>query len=490
MKNKLLVLTPEDSNKAPSKTLDKDLNVLESYPTGMKSFYFDEIEYENFHQALEKVFKFKNSFIVLGKLTKLGEYYKEEQQAGYRRKKEPKPTIEDNDSTEIVLDLDDHYLEGFDPLDPEPAIDYFLQEMEINCDVTWQITSSQKLVTKENPKPLARIRLFFSCHKRFSLKIRKAWSQMVPESDGSVYTCSQPIYTAPPNVVGKDPIHKRHGFMKGARKTFVLPKLTVTEVENNSSYSRNSNFDFEDKTIPEEVLSGKVYRRYFMPLAFHYANKIQDREAIFYIIAGKAQKVTSREFHAQNVYEYIDDALKHVEREKETLSTQLAIEDPKKEKDPLPKFPKDVMDSWPQPWPMIWQEFKKIPRKLEEPLLVPTILSLNAYFLRAKYVTGDQLRRPNMFYLNLTPSTGNKDVNSKNVIRSIDNIFKRDGKVINMFSGILNAESNITADSTFLQSFSESEEFFWINTEATRIFQQIKHSGSVSSVAALSDKLI
>jgi hypothetical protein len=154
-----------------------------------------------------------------------------------------------------------------------------------------------------------------------------------------------------------------------------------------------------------------------------------------------------------------------------------------------PSFPEDLMSNWPAPWPMLWENFKIIPRQLEEALLVPTILATNAYFLRANFVTVYN-RRPNMFYLNLTPSTGNKDVNSKNVIRDLDMIFKREGHTKNHFTGILNTESNITADTTFLQSFSRKDELFWINTEATRIFQQIKTAGTVSSVAALSDKLI
>ena len=153
------------------------------------------------------------------------------------------------------------------------------------------------------------------------------------------------------------------------------------------------------------------------------------------------------------------------------------------------EFPEGLMNDWPDPWPLLWDNFKRVPRQLEEALLVPTVLSINAFFLRANFVTLYN-RRPNLFFLNLTPSTGNKDVNSKNVIRDLDLIFKKKGAKSNIFTGILNTEANITADSTFLQSFNESEELFWINTEATRIFEQIKTSGAVGAVAALSDKLI
>jgi hypothetical protein len=485
----LLLLSPQDQDKnKPTKILDKDLNKIKSFDSGFK-FIFEIVEYDSFHEILEKISKLSSSFLVLGAPTSLGRDMAETNTPAPRRKKKGDPTIKDRLGTEIVLDIDDHIIDGYDALSPEKGIKNWLAEKEINCDVTYQITSGQKLNTPE-----ARIRLYFECSKLQPLDVRKAWSQS-PEimADGSVYTCSQPIYTAPPVIEGGvDPISRRWGFIQGETRRFKIPKLSSEEVKHYSGYQIGDQYDLTDPNIPEEVLSGKVYRRYFMPLAFHYVNLLKaDREAVFAIIASKASQVKSREFNAENVYAYIDDAIDKIKWEMDYAKSELISDSDIEEKkeDDTPQFPENLLESWPAPWPMIYENFKKIPRQVEEALLVPTILSTNAYLLRSNFVTVYN-RRPNFFFLNLTPSTGNKDVNSKNVIRDLDIIFKNRGVVNSIFSGILNTESNITADSTFIQSFSEGEELFWINTEATRIFQQIKNSGSVSAVAALSDKLI
>lgn len=490
--SRLLLLSPEDyeSNK-PTKLLNKELDKLKSFTAGF-NFYFETVEYKSFHKTLKKVSTLKDSFIVLGELTEFGEALEETGKTGPRRKKKGDPTIQDRVGDQIVLDLDDHILPGFDALSPENAIKNWLAEKNINCDVTWQITSGQKLNTEE-----ARIRLYFECTKAMPLEDRKAWSQSPGiAADGSVYTCSQPIYTASPIIEGGiDPIKNRWGFIEGDVRKMRLPKLTPEEVKQYSGYMRaGGEWDFDDFELPEEVLNGSVYRRYFMPLAFHYANKLKgDREAIFLIIAGKAQAVKSREFSAENTYAYIDDALSKINSEDVTelgdILTASDIKVENSETSDVPQFPEDLLEDWPAPWPMLWENFKRVPRQLEEALLVPTILATNAFFLRANFVTSYN-RRPNMLYLNLTPSTGNKDVNSKNVIRDLDLIFKKKNHMMNHFTGILNTESNITADSTFLQSFNENDELFWINTEATRVFQQLKTAGAVSAVAALSDKLI
>ena len=488
----LILLSPKNASKnKPTKILDKELNKISSFDAGYE-FYFYTLEYENIHEAMKDVFEAKNSFIILGALTDYGQKCENEEITAPRRKKKGIPTIEDRLGNQIVLDLDDHVLPKFNPLDPKLSIKHWLKSKKITCDVTWQITSGQKLNTKE-----ARIRLYFECTKDLTLGARKAWSQGEDiMADGSVYTCSQPIYTAPPIIKGtdKDPIPNRTGFIKGNLRQLRIKEVEPKEITETLKRQSTVDWNFNDSTLPEDVLSGKVYRRYFMPLAFHYVNKLKgDREAVFAIIAAKSSMVKKREFNADNAYAFIDDAIEKVESEDNTeeIATAEDILEPEEKVTALdaPVFPENLMESWPDPWPMLWENFKVVPRQLEESLLVPTVLALNAFLLRSNFVTSYS-RRPNMFFLNLTPSTGNKDVNSKNVIRDLNTIFKNEGHLVNNFSGILNTESNITADSTFLQAFDENEELFWINTEATRIFQQIRMAGAVSAVAALSDKLI
>ena len=509
--NELLILFPTDEeNNKPTKILNTQLEKIKSYDSGFY-FYFDVLPYENFHDALKEIFKINTCFLVLGEPTEdARDYMARDERLPRRKKKGNLITIQDRDSSELVLDLDDHFLEDFDPLDPAPAIKKWLAEKKINCDVSWQITSGQKLdsvdIEGDLIIPQARIRLYFSASKDHPLVERKAWSQSTDiGADGSVYTCSQPIYTAPPIIEGGvDPIPQRYGFIKGARRTFILP-LEVRKADyqkQNASFNRGCDYDFYDPSIPEEVLSGKVYRRYFMPLAFHYANKLKmDKEAVFAIIAAKSAQVKSREFDDENTWQYINDAFsiikEEIEEEEELFEADnvATAEDLNEQNEfdlaPIPEFPNDLLENWPAPWPMLWNNFKRIPRVTEPALLIPTIFALMGFFLRAQYVTAFN-RRPNMFFLNLTPSTGNKDVNSKNVIRDLAAVFKKrlGTGSRSVFQGIINTSSSITADTTFLESFDENDEFFWINTEATRIFQQIKNSTGNSNVAALSDKLI
>ncbi|MBL4582812.1 MAG: hypothetical protein JKY29_13450, partial [Gammaproteobacteria bacterium] len=168
----LLVLSPVDlDNNKPTKILDKKLNMLQSFNSGFK-FNFEIVEYETIHDAMKTVFFNQSCFMVLGELTAHGNDLYSSNKAGPRRKKKGRPTIQDRDGTEIVLDLDDHILKGFDPLKPVPAIKKWLAKRKIKCNVTWQITSGQKLKDRH-----ARIRLYFETNKKLSLLDRKAWSQ-------------------------------------------------------------------------------------------------------------------------------------------------------------------------------------------------------------------------------------------------------------------------------------------------------------------------
>ncbi len=160
-----------------------------------------------------------------------------------------------------------------------------------------------------------------------------------------------------------------------------------------------------------------------------------------------------------------------------------------KHKNDIPEFPEDLMSKWPEPWPMIWKEYKKIPRTLDQCLLVPTILSIHAFLLNAIYVT-DWGKRPNMAFLNIAPSTGNKDVNSENVIRTMLEILARNNKIMIPFTKMVAGAEGITSDTAFLQSFNE-DDLFWVNTESTHLFQQMAQAGMTnSSVKALESKII
>jgi len=155
----------------------------------------------------------------------------------------------------------------------------------------------------------------------------------------------------------------------------------------------------------------------------------------------------------------------------------------------IPVFPGGFCDAWPDPWPMIWKEWLKLPYQLEEVLLAPTFLSCHQHLLRGRYLNFKG-RRPNMFYLCVAPSTGHKDNNSKDVIRSVSLQMRKADHPLNVFNNLLTTESNITADTSFLQHFGETNSFYWINTEATRVFQMLARGGNNAAVMGLSDKII
>jgi hypothetical protein len=156
----------------------------------------------------------------------------------------------------------------------------------------------------------------------------------------------------------------------------------------------------------------------------------------------------------------------------------------------LPKWPEEVMKSWPEPWPLIWENWKNFSAHVVEPLLLPTILSFHGFYLNGKYVN-ERGRRPNMYFLNLAESTAFKDTNSKDVLRNIDSVLAEMGVFNTIFSDLVNVDGNITSDTAFLKLLeSKGGSLYWINTEATRVFQMLSNSGNNSSVMALSDKMI
>lgn len=157
----------------------------------------------------------------------------------------------------------------------------------------------------------------------------------------------------------------------------------------------------------------------------------------------------------------------------------------------LPEYPYDLMEDWPEPWPQIWDNWKRFPAVLNQPLLVPIILAFHGYMLNGKYINV-RGRRPNMYFLNLAESTGHKDTNSNDVIRDMPLAMGEHGMFNTIFDEMIHGDSSISSDIAFLQNLEhKNSKMFWINTEATRVFQQLSGSGSInSSVAALADKII
>lgn len=331
---KLLLLSPDKKNTKPTKTIDGSGNKLKSYSAGYK-FNVKEIEYTDFHKTIDNVLKDQSHFLILGQLTEYA-IDQVDQKKSIRRIKKVKqnkdgsidqPTIQDASDKVIVLDLDDILIKGWNPNKPTQFIKDWLKVNDINCNVTWQITSSQKLGSEN-----ARLRLYFECSKNSTLLKRKAYASTLG-TDTCVFTCSQPIYTAPPIIIddAKDFIKKRHGFIKGEYDQLMLPKFSEEKIRRLTTFEF-SGFEYESTDLPPEVMNGEVHRRYFRGLALHYVNKIQEKDAVFYIIKGKIAQLPpdiqeSRGNNDENIMEYIEGALLRVEYEREIEVAEEIVEE-------------------------------------------------------------------------------------------------------------------------------------------------------------------
>ncbi len=324
----ILVLTPDNKEK-PTKLIDEKGNAIKSYQGGFR-FFAKERKYDDFHRTMDILLKKTDCFIVLGTLTDYGIDEVDQGHSIRRLKKDKKDspaTIRDKNSKVIALDLDDIYIEDWNPNDPEPQIKQWMNENEIFCDVTWQITSSQKLHSNN-----ARIRLYLEASRSTTLGNRKAWASTVG-ADTSVFSCCQPIYTAPPIFEKgcKDFIKKRHGFIKGKYNQIMVPEYNAEELKNIKTLEY-SGYDFMAAKLPDDVISGKVHRRYFRGLALHYMNLVHEVDAVYAIINAKISQLPenireSRGNSQENIMEYVKGAYERIKLEEEQKTTVDVIDD-------------------------------------------------------------------------------------------------------------------------------------------------------------------
>ncbi len=157
-----------------------------------------------------------------------------------------------------------------------------------------------------------------------------------------------------------------------------------------------------------------------------------------------------------------------------------------------PEYPMGTMKDWPEPWPQIWDNWVRFPAHVAEPLLVPTILAFHGYMLNGKYLNARD-RRPNLYQLALAESTAYKDTNSSDVLRAMPKAMAAHGFFNSVFDRIASGDSSITSDTAFLKNLEgNAGKKFWLNTEATRVFQQLSAQGRSPNpnVLGLADKII
>lgn len=338
--NQLITITALDGEFL-SKLVDKDCNKVSSYDKCFK-LNLDLVEYSNFHEALKEIFELKETAFLLGGATV---FLKAELEVGHRlqrrlsRETSGTPTVEYRDGCEFSLDLDDVEMPGFDPFNPVPAIKAWLKTKEIKSDVTWQITAGQKPESTDFP----RVRLYIQLDKGYPSKDRKSHS-IVLGADPSVYTATQPNYTAPPRFPDgvKDPILIRTGFIEGKNRTHKLENIPE-EILNKYSPILGSRKSGEqiDLTKAQTLLDeGKMFRRVMLPVSFSMCNqKDADPDSVLAALVKMAYSIPEdkrrnnewdgaklKDGVMQNLREMIDDGFSKIAAEEKKRKVNSSTE--------------------------------------------------------------------------------------------------------------------------------------------------------------------
>lgn len=277
------------------------------------------------------------------------------------------------------------------------------------------------------------------------------------------------------------------------KKTAGVDLSKLSEQNAEITEQLKSDQPFSTTTAINQILTAESYHGPLTSLAMRYVNKNMDRQEIYHVLRGLGEIANKREewedrFSDSHLYECIDSAI--AKKAEEDLMNMAAVPDAVESKElPVPDFPRDVVLGWPEPWPMLWSNYIKLPRTPDPCLLLPTVLTMQSFWLSSRYVN-EWNKRPNLAFLAVAPSTGNKDVNSKDVIESVREILIRKNKNWMFFHKILSYPESITADTSFIQSFDENGDLFWINTEATYIFQQLANSRNNAAMKNLEAKMI
>lgn len=269
--------------------------------------------------------------------------------------------------------------------------------------------------------------------------------------------------------------------------------------------NHNESGKFDKNSAESKIVSSENFHETLRDLALSYANRNLDREDIADLLRAKMYKVPpdQRDERWENrigdahLYECVDSALRKVAAEQIEKEIETTFLPRVSSTNTIPPFPEHIFEQWPEPWPLIWEVFKNSSYEPVPALLVPTMLSTMSYLMGGKYVN-QRGKRPQFMFLNLCESTGAKDTNSRNVIEHLSAKWGQEESgprastaiSANPFAHMLAFPPNITADVSFVESFDEKGNMFWMNTEATRIYHQIKSSTQNSSVMALADKMI
>ena len=143
----------------------------------------------------------------------------------------------------------------------------------------------------------------------------------------------------------------------------------------------------------------------------------------------------------------------------------------------LPAYPFGLIDSWPEPFPELFNEWRSLAGDhYNEVLLTPSFFAFHALLLKGKW-RNHRGRRPNLLNFVLSPTAGGKDSNSVDVIEAIKYNVKGKNELSKTLTSygyhFINVHGT-TADRTILERIQRTEgNYLWTNTEAVLLMKRL-----------------
>ena len=440
------------------------------------------------------------NFEGLTKDRRLTQCYDGMKRQGYFVRGECIGTRQDKDiplSRLLVIDGDEGK-EGGNAPDPQKVAD-FLESEGINFILT---------TTHSHSAEKNKFRVIIPTDKEYERKdlvyniirlLRKLGSAglHITAPGGEMKSWSQPWYLPKRDDIN-DGLYKCWTYYEGKDWEIIYVKGEAEKEKDSEEAKEESYSEPKGKTLEEsmhDIINGSNIHRPVRDFAYQAVADDGDGKFAFHKAALRVMMEAALGRHGPERDSDIYNRLKDLDRQFQTAidkkdSDSRIGDAPEVRTGRIPSFPNGVMSTWPEPWPMIYEAYSSVARDPVEELLVPTILSTCAHLLNNKYITMEG-KLLNLIFLNLASSGVGKDANTTSILKELSNIFLRveSSMPIDPFNQFTQFNKSLSSDTAFMQCFNDEGDFFWVNTEATRIFEMMGTKGN-SSVAAISDKLV
>lgn len=193
-------------------------------------YLFDIIEYDSIHAVVPLLADMPEWMPCMGSPSKeVREHVIGDPEHHVYRRKISKdgeiPSIIEPKDDKGIFELDDYVIEDFNPREPERGIRQLIADLGLDCDVTYQLSASQRPDSEH-----IKVHLFFEYDDNYSLAHRKAHAAS-KGMDTSIQNGVNPVYIAPPvfktSLDGEeqdDPLPLRIGFIEGEERKCPMPQ--------------------------------------------------------------------------------------------------------------------------------------------------------------------------------------------------------------------------------------------------------------------------